>query len=241
MTKTMAAHQPNFLPYLGFFDKMRSVNENGSKPGVFIIRDDAQYVKKEFHDRNKIRVNEGGKWMNVPVESAMSPLSDIKIKSDGRINKVPWNIYHMRLIEANYKKTPFFDDFYPDLKKIYLEPMNKLVDFNMKIIKYLAKCFEIETETVPFTELPENVNGSNASETLANAAKAVEADTYLSGAGGKNYLDISYFDDNGIKVIFQEYEHPVYPQRFPGFNPYMTAIDALFNIGRLPYSGEVVR
>jgi len=239
MTKAMAAHQPNFLPYLGFFDKMRSVDELGTEPGVFIIREDCQYVKRDFHSRNKIRIYNGWKWLNVPVKDNAVPLKDVKIDTEGRINNVPWATYHLRLIEANYKKTPFFNKFYPDLKKIYLEPGDKLAEFNIRIIKYLAKCFGIKTKIILFHELPESVNGNNASETLVNASKAVGADIYLSGDGAKNYLDVSCFKD--VKLKFQKYKHPVYPQRFPGFVPYMSAIDALFNIGYLPRSGEVVK
>jgi len=239
MTRVMAAHQPNYLPYLGFFDKLKSVDELGTEPGVFIIRDDVQYVKKEFHDRNKIRVNEGWKWLRVPVQRKMAPLNTIKIKEEGRINNVPWAVYHLRLIEANYKKTPFFDKFYPGLKEIYLNPGANLVVFNTRIIKYIAECFGIKTKIVLFSEIPEIIKGINASETLVNASKAVGADIYFSGVGSKAYLDVSCFKD--VKLKFQEYKHPVYPQRFPKFEPYMSAIDALFNIGRLPFSGEIVK
>ncbi len=238
MTKIMAAHQPNYLPYLGFFDKLRAVDELGTEPGMFIIRDDAQYVKKEFHDRNKIRVNEGGKWLKIPVEKKMAPLNTIEIKEDGRINNVPWADYHIRQIDANYKKTPFFEKFSPELKEIYQEPKSSLVDFNMDLIKYISECFGLDTEIILFSDFGEEVNGNNASETLANAAKEVGADIYLSGAGGKGYLDTSYFNNN-LKLEFQEYEHPIYKQRFKNFEPYMSSIDALFNIGYLPRSGEV--
>ncbi len=235
----MAAHQPNYLPYLGFFDKLRAVDELGTEPGIFIIRDDVQYVKKEFHDRNKIRVNEGGKWLRVPVECRMLPLKKIKVKNDARINNVPWAVYHLRLIGANYKKTPFFDKFYPELKEIYLNPGDKLVDFNTRIIKYLAECFGIKTKIVLFSDIPKIVKGFNASETLVNISKAVNANVYLSGAGSKVYLDTSCFKE--IKLKFQDYKHPIYEQRFQGFEPFMSAIDALFNIGHLPDSGKVVK
>ncbi|RLI99360.1 MAG: hypothetical protein DRP06_03625 [Candidatus Aenigmatarchaeota archaeon] len=238
MTRIMAAHQPNYLPYLGFFDKLRCVDELGTEPGVFIIRDDAQYVKKEFHDRNKIRLNEGWKWLRVPVEKKMAPLNTIEIKEDGMISNIPWADYHLRLIETNYKKTPFFDKFYSGLKKIYLNPGDKLVDFNMRIIKYLAECFGIKTKIVLFSDIPKIVKGRNATESLVNISKAVKADVYLAGAGSKVYLDISCF--NEIKLKLQDYEHPVYEQRFPEFEPFMSAIDALFNIGYLPNSGEIV-
>ncbi|MGC9310392.1 MAG: WbqC family protein [Candidatus Aenigmatarchaeota archaeon] len=238
MTRVMSAHQPNFLPYLGFFDKLRAVNETGTEPGVFVIREDCQYVEGDFHSRNRIRIDKGWVWLNVPVEKKMVPLSSIRIKTDARIKNVLWNKYHLRLIEANYKKTPFFGKFFPGLEKIYSEPGDNLAEFNLRIIRYLAECFGIKTRIVLFSELPKNTRTDDATQTLVNISKAVGADTYLSGRDGRVYMDLSLF--KGLEVKFQEFRHPVHPQRFPGFEPYMSAIDALFNIGRLPRSGEVI-
>lgn len=239
MTRIMAAHQPNFLPYLGFFDKMRAVDQLGTEPGIFIIRDDCQFVDSDYHHRNRIRTNEGWKWLNIPIEKKAAPLGEIKIKTEGRISNVKWNIYHLRQIEANYKKTPFFEKYFPGLKEIYMEPGDNLSNFNMRLIKYLAECFGIKTKIILFSELPEKIEGEDATDVLVNAAKAVKADTYLSGDGGKKYLDVSRFTD--VELKFQDYKHPIHPQRFSGFEPFMSAIDALFNLGRLPRQGEVVK
>ncbi len=240
MTRVMAAHQPNFLPYLGFFDKMKRINEMGTEPGVFVIRDDCQYVQRDFHHRNKIRTNtgEGWMWLYVPVEHKMIPLREIKIRHDRRINgRELWTKYHLRLIRDHYRRTPFFDYFYPGLEDIYSDPGETLGDLNKRLIGYLADCFEIRTRVVSFYDLSLRVDGNNASETLVGIARTVGADTYLSGDGGRAYLDQSAFGDD-VQVEFQNYEHPVHVQRYPGFRPYMSTIDALFNLGRLPRSGE---
>ena len=243
MTKVMTAHQPNFLPYLGFFDKMKAVDEMGTEPGVFVIRDDCQYVQRDFHHRNRIRTNTGDSWtwLYVPVDHEMMPINDVRIRYDKKINgRELWTKYHLRMIRDNYKRTPFFDSFFPGFKEIYSDPGDNLADFNKRLIRYLAECFEIETELISFYDLPGDIEDNDASETLANISRAVKADIYLSGDGGKNYLDISPFGED-IKVEFQNYKHPIYPQRYPDFKPYMAAIDALFNIGYLPRSGEIVK
>lgn len=242
MSKVMAAHQPNFLPYPGFFDKLKHIDEMGTEPGVFVIRDDCQYVHRDFHHRNRIRTNtgEGWMWIYVPVEEKMVPIREIKIRHDIRISRRElWTQFHLRMIRDNYKRTPFFDNYYPGLVEIYSDPGDSLCDFNMRLIRYIANCFGIGTKIVSFYDLSLSGDGNNASETLANIARAVRADTYLSGDGGKGYLDISPFG-NDVHVEFQNYEHPIYPQRYPGFKLYMGAVDALFNIGRLPRLGEVV-
>ena len=84
------------------------------------------------------------------------------------------------------------------------------------------------------------MNGADRTANLIKRAKAVGADIYLSGNGGKTYLDESQFGDN-VKLVYRNFKHPVYPQQYKGFEPNMSAIDALFNIGRLPRSGEVIK
>ena len=88
MTKAMAAHQPNLLPYLGFFDKMLAVNEIGTEAGVFVIRDDCQFVIRDWHHRNKIRTNTGDGWMwlYIPVDHDLVSLRKVKIRHDKKIN-----------------------------------------------------------------------------------------------------------------------------------------------------------
>ncbi|MBN2095312.1 MAG: WbqC family protein [Candidatus Aenigmarchaeota archaeon] len=238
MSKVMSAHQPNFLPYLGFFDKLRAVDELGSEPGVFVIREDCQYVESDFHNRNKIRINDGWIWLNVPIEKKMAPLSAIRIKKDARIKNVPWNQYHLRQIEANYKKSPFFEKFFPGLKEIYENPGESLAEFNLRLIRYLAESFGIKAKIILFSELQGDISSTCATRALIDISRAVGAVIYLSGDGGRCYMDLGLFKD--VEVRFQDYKHPVYPQRFPGFEPYMSAIDALFNLGRLPASGEII-
>lgn len=238
----MAAHQPNLLPYLGFFDKLVSVNELGTEPGVFVIRDDCQFVLRDWHHRNKIRTNtgEGWMWLYIPVDHDVTSLREIKIRHDKKINgREVWYKYHLRMIKDCYKKATFFDIFYPGIEQIYMDAGDNLAAFNIRVIKYIANCFGITTKIISYYDLPGDVKGNNASSTLANIASKVGADIYLSGDGGREYIDSSLFV-NGLHIEFQNYKHPVYPQRFSGFLPYMSSIDALFNVGRLPRSEEVI-
>lgn len=240
MTRVMAAHQPNLLPYLGFFDKLKLTDEMGTEPGTFVIRDDCQYVQRDFHHRNRIRTNtgEGWMWLYVPVEHKMAPIREIQISPDKRVGgKEYWTKYHLRMIWDNYRRTPFFDRYYQGFADIYSDPGDNLREFNMRLIRFIARCFGIGTEIISFYDLGLPTNGSDASETLADIARAVGADVYLSGDGGKGYLEMAQFGSS-IRVQFQNYEHPIYPQRYSGFRPYMSAIDALFNVGRIPLSGE---
>ena len=214
-------HQPNYLPYLGFFDKMR-------KSDVFIIYDDAQFNKGDFQHRNKIRIFNGWKWLTVPVEKKHIPINQIKIKNGAKINGVKWQNAHLKEIHDNYRKAPYYLELGKELCEIYEQQYDLLIDLNMRLIDFLMKSFDIDTEIVYSSEFGFK---SNSTEKLVDLVSVVDGDVYLSGPSGKNYLDIESFNNEDIQVIFQEFEHPVYRQQYEGFIPNMSAMDALFNIG----------
>ena len=229
--RVMSAHQPNFLPYLGFFDKMMQSD-------IFIIRDECQFCKRDYHHRNRIKIQgtNGNKepnwtWLTIPVGKEEIDLKDVAIKNEVKQKNVPWNVFMARQIKSSYEKTLFFKEYYPKLENILLSKNERLIDLTMDVVNFLKDSFKINTEIVYATQLPGYTKTFNASVDLANLTKAVDADIYLSGSGGKTYLGLEPFEKQGIEVRFQEYNHPIYPQRFEGFAPYMAAIDALFNAG----------
>lgn len=219
----VSAHQPNYLPYLGFFDKI-------SKSDVFIIHDDVQFNKKDFQHRNKIRTYDNWKWLTVPVIKKENILiKDVLIKGDENGNKPAWNVGHLREIEANYKKTPYYESYIDDLKLIYNKKYTYLAELNVAIIEYLIKSFEIEIDLIYASDFGFT---TKSSQKLADMVYELGGNTYLSGIGGFNYIEESIFGD--IKVLYQNFEHPIHTQRYPKFEKNMAAIDALFNVGKLP-------
>jgi hypothetical protein len=233
----VSAHQPNFLPYLGFFEKMRDSD-------VFVIRDEVLYVPKEYHNRNRIRINSNdnlnnpqSKWLNVPVVEQDDFIKYIMIKRDTIQNKRPWNEQILHDLKVNYEKAPFFDKYYPEFEEIFKNPDDRLMDVNMRIIRLFMKAFNINTKIIYASDLglkSAHYEKTDGSIDLLNISMALGTTTYLSGAGGRNYLNQEPFEKAGIKVVFQDYHHPVYRQCFPGFLPYMGAVDALFCTGTLP-------
>ena len=218
-------HQPNYHPYLGFFDKM-------AKSDIFVIYDDAQFEKGEFQHRNRIRIYQGWKWLTVPVEKKRIPITEIMIKNEIATWKgVGWADAHFREIRDNYRDTPFYSTFEAEIRTIYVKKYAKLLDLNMEWINFLMKAFDIDVEIVLSSELGFT---SKSTERLVEIVEALGGDVYLSGAKGRDYLDVSLFEKKGIRVKFQEFKHPVYKQRYEGFVPNMAAIDALFNVGKMP-------
>jgi len=218
-------HQPNYLPYLGFFDKM-------AKSDIFVIYDDAQFNKSDFQHRNRIRIYHGWKWLTVPVEKKRIPINEVKIRNEVKTWKgVMWEEDHFNNIRDNYKDTSYYSMYEEELTRIYKRTYEKLVDLNMELIRFLMKAFDIDVEIVFSSDLGFT---SKSTQRLVEIVEALGGDVYLSGPKGKDYLDVSLFERRGIKVVFQDFMHPVYKQRYEGFIPNMSAIDALFNVGKMP-------
>ena len=238
MKGVLSAHQPNFLPYLGFFDKM-------AKSDIFVIRDEVQFSARDWQHRNKIRVqgldkegNGNCKWVTVPVDKQQIDIKEIPIKTDTKVKNVPALQYVARQIEANYHTAPYFNDYFPQLNEILSNGHKQLIDLNMEIIMFLRDAFGLKTKIVKATELPGYEKVFDATGDLVNLCLAADASTYISGAGGKKYLNHEEFQKAGINLEFQNYKHPVYQQNFQGFAPYMASVDALFNVGGLPENSD---
>ena len=218
----VSMHQPNYLPYLGFFDKME-------KADIFVIHDDAQFNNRDFQHRNRIRVEEGWQYLTVPVYEKKININQIAIKNNTQIGKRQWSQAHFETIRGWYNKAPFFSAFENDLRKIYEKKHNRLIDLNMDLILFLMQAFDINTKIVYSSSFGFKSKGT---QKIIDKMNALGVDVYLSGPSGRNYLDESLFKD--IKLEFQDFKHPIYPQCYPGFVPDMSAIDALFNVGEMP-------
>jgi glutaredoxin-related protein len=221
-------HQPNHLPYLGFFEKITNSD-------IFIIYDNTQFKSEDFQNRNRIRTNteQGWMWLTVPVSYTFGTLiKDVEIKDQH------WKKTHWKSIETNYAKAPYFKDYKDRFKAIYDKEWHNLSEFNTAIIKELCNSFNIQTKIVKASELIPEMN-SKSTQALIDLCKAAGGNIYLSGSDGEKYLKLELFEKEGIRVVFQKYKHPEHKQVFHGFKPYMGAIDLLFNHG--PESLKIIQ
>lgn len=216
----VAIHQPEYLIWLGLIDKIAQAD-------IFVILDNVQFEKNNFQNRNKIRTKDGWAWLTIPLKKHpfLTLIQDIEIASDNN-----WQKKQLNLIKSNYHQAPFFQLYYSRLENIILEDHGSLAALNMELMKFVLEEFGITTSIVRSSEfnLPKDDFKINANLTIC---KFLNADTYLSGSGGKSYLDSSKFVTANIKVKFQEFQHPIYSQQFEPFIPCMSSIDLLFNYG----------
>jgi len=222
----LTAHQPVYLPWLGLFHKI-ALSEK------FCIFDIAQYQTKDFNNRNKIKTNAGPIWLSVPVESKNhfeKSLKDIKIINDG------WNRKHFKSIDLAYRKAPYYLDYIGELEAILMgKKYTYLADLNFATLEFGLKSLGINVPIVTASSF--DFQGSKSNLVL-DMCKVLGATDYIFGAQGNDYADIDSFLKSKIHPLFQDYNHPVYPQLHGEFEPYMSVIDLLFNVGQM--SMEVI-
>jgi len=226
---TISAHQPEYLPYLGFFYKM-------AKADTFVLADHLQFTQssQDFFNRNRIRTSQGWAWLTIPILTSGKGYQKInEIEID---NSILWGRKHWQLIYFNYKKTPFFDRYSGFFENLYAKKWQKLVDVNEQIIYYLQKELGISTALIKSSDY--DFKGKKT-DLIIELCKKFKADTYLSGMGGKNYMDLELFKKNNLKYVFSDFKHPAYPQRFKPFLENLSAIDLLFNCG--PKSLDIIK
>jgi len=211
-------HQANYFPYPGFFHKINQAD-------VFVIQDDIKFVNK-ITNRNKIISSSGYTWINVPIQKGHQslPIMDVKIN-----NEIPWKKINFKKVCAGYNKTKFFHLYKDFFENLYKKEWNNIFDLNFETIKQVLIWLNIKTKIVIESEL--DVSGQHT-ERLVNVCKKLGADTYISGIGGKKYLDEKLFEKNKIILKYQNYNPIKYTQHMSkSFIPNLSIIDLLANAG----------
>ena len=208
-------HQPDFLPWLGFFDRWQESN-------IYIVLDDVQFLRRGWHHRDKIKAQNGVQWLTVPVQKKSRYHQTIK---EVRINnEVNWRYKHLKTIQTAYGKASNFDLNYGRLSEIYNRDYDLLISFNMNLLRLCSKMLGINTPVVFASEF--NVK-STGSRRLVDLVKSVGGDDYLTGSGSRDYLDEAIFKKEGINVCWQEFKNPVYKQLHGGFEEMLSVLDFL--------------
>jgi hypothetical protein len=206
------------MPWLGYFDKM-------DRADTFVLLDDVQFKKNEWQNRNRVRNANGSQWITVPVSFDFGDTIDqVRIDNHGR-----WEKKHLKSLETNYAKAPFFQEYFPFFRETYSRRWDRLSDLNVHIIDFFKSSLGIEAELRLSSDMGIRSSGTRR---LVDICERLGADAYLAGEGGREYMDIRVFGDKGIDLEFQRYEHPEYEQVYDGFEPFMSVVDLLFNHGK---------
>lgn len=227
MGKVVTIHQPNYLPWIGFFSKIK-------KSDCLILGDTYVLGGQSVFNRNKIRTHQGWCYLTIPLgrKTEGCRICDILLPSDKS-----WQKAHWKMIHDNYAKSKYFDLYKEDLQGIYQNSYESICQLNEKIIYFLIKYLNIEVEIIRASELKIDPD-LRKSDLMVALLEEAGAETYISGPSGRKYLEFEKFRNKKIEVKFIEFVHPEYQQRFPGFEPNLSAIDILFNMG--PQASEII-
>jgi hypothetical protein len=228
---TLTIMQPAYLPWLGFFERVLLSD-------VFVVLDNVQLdssSKTNFTTRNKIRTPQGATLLTVPVKKKGNHGS-LFIDQLEISNESNWKQKHWDSIKQFYAKAPFFREHRDFFEALYQKEHLLLAGLMEEIITYLIGALKINTKLIYSSSL-ENIHSAK-DNLIADICTELNASIYISGPFGRDYLDRQLFKQKNIRLLFHDYKHPEYKQVFPGFEPYMSAIDLLFNHG--PESASIL-
>jgi len=214
----IAIHQPEHMPWLGFFCKMIECD-------LFVILDCVQFTKNNYQNRNRFLSRSGSTyWQTVPVKMkhhTWKEFREIEIAS-----AVFWQHRYLNLLKANYRNASFFAAYIGLVENIILQPWEKLIDLNMAVIACIRQLIGIRTDLILASSLEATGRKSGL---LVDICKKVGATSYISGMGGHRYLDHRLFEDQGINIIMH-----AFPQKLLLVDPHYpntSIVDILFRMG----------
>ncbi len=220
MEKIVGIHQPNFLPWVGYFYKIMNCD-------VFVFLDDVQYIKRSFINRNKIKTKEGTQYIRLSLIQKgryKQLINECELYNRNENNRIIINV-----IKTNYSKAKYFSKYFEEFKNILREDTNSLLKLNILFIKWILNILNIEIELIKSSEL-KNILGTST-ERLISICKNVGSNKYFSGIGGDKYQDKEIFEKSNIELVMTDFKHPVYNQLWENFVPNLSIIDLIFNYG----------
>jgi hypothetical protein len=221
----VAAHQPHYMPWLGYLDKM-------AKADLFVVMDDLQYEAQNYQNRQRIKLHAGSQWLTVPLERGTQSdrICDKRIDNGGSTRQ-HWQRRSWLTLEINYRRAPYWKQYADELYAVYAQPWVSLLELDMKMLELARRWFHIRTPMLRASAL--RLTGQKT-DRLIDMCRKTGARCYLSGGGGSTgYLDVEQMGRAGIGVVWQHFDHPRYPQRYPevGFCSHLGFIDMLLNCG----------
>jgi hypothetical protein len=221
----VAIHQPHYLPWLGYLDKIDAAD-------VFVLLDTVQFKKHDWQNRNRIRTKDGWQWLTVPIIDRFPERID-QVETNGRTE---WPRKHVQALHLHYGGCRFWDRLGPPLTALLQQPWPRLCDLNVALLDLLCREFGIRTPRLLASTLPAR---EEPTDRLIDLVRAVGGTIYLAGQMGPAYMDATRFSQAGIAVEVQAYQHPEYSQRYAPFLAGLSVVDLLLNCG--PDSLEILR
>lgn len=213
-------HQPNFIPWMGFFAKVAASD-------VYIVMDNVQFPRNSWVNRVRIGGNGLPVWLTVPVRHSGElerRIGDVEISWEH-----DWSRKHLATIGQRYARSPFLHPVLNSIEEIFSRRHRLLADQNVELIESMLALCAIKRPLIRGTSLPATGAGSALIAAMCRDAGATE---YLAGKGAAAYEDLALYADSGIAYRRLDYDQPQYAQRgHDGFEAGLSIIDVLLNVG----------
>jgi RimJ/RimL family protein N-acetyltransferase len=218
-SRLVAIHQPNFFPWLGFFDKLRRCD-------TFVLLDTVEFSKGSRINRSQVLVGGRPHWITAPVRRSGigGPIRDMLIE-EGR----DWRSNVVRTLRQSYSRAPGTAVAMPLLEELIGFPTERLTDFNEQAIRRLAH--ELGLTRAAIVRASDLAVEGRATRLLVDIVRAVGGTAYLAGGGAGGYQEDELFDESGIELVHQRFVPPLYPQPVDEPVPGLSVIDALMQCG----------
>lgn len=212
--------QPSYLPWIGAFHQMMLADH-------FVFLDTVQYTRRDWRNRNRFKNSQGeAQYLSVPVKVRAREHTIAETEIDLSQN---WQRKHLGFFHSNYSRSQAFDEIYPFVHQLLGQPWTHIADLCMTTTEQIAKKLDIKCAFSRFSDL--EISEQNPSLRLLKAVKALGGKTYLTGPRAKSYLKEDVFTNAGVALEYHTFSHPIYPQPWSNFVPYLSIVDLLFNQG----------
>ena len=212
----ISAHQPNFIPWLGFFDKV-------NKSDMYVVLDNVPRSRGDYLNRNQIWTQLGPHWVTVPVNSKnlmQTQIKDIRIDYQNK-----WQEKQLKTIKNSYSKSQYFEEIYQGISEILNRGYPYIAQLNLELIKFLLHQFGINRKI----EIASNYEfGEKKDDLILEICQFFNADAHIFGQQGKNYVQEAKFLRAGIEYEYQDFKTPIYPTSHE-FTANLSSLDALFH------------
>ena len=215
--KAIAIHQPNYLPWLGYFYKIYIAD-------VFVFHDDVQFSKKGMHNYTYIKTPEGPLRLKYPVQQNHGDLINEVYSKD----ELGWKEKHIAKLEFSYRKANYFKEIINDYKVLIFKEYDNISLLNISLIKFYAKKLGFKTEYIMASDLGIPLKKE---EKVIALCKALEGNIYYSGTGAKIYQKEENFSFVGIDLRYSVFKPFDYQQLWGEFQSNVSALDFFMNCG----------
>lgn len=215
----VAIHQPNYLPWLGYFQKIAIAD-------VFVFLDDVQFSKNSYINRVQVAGISGRNWLTVPVSVRLGMRIDAVAPA-----RADWRADHLSRLRNAYRDAACFRAVWRDVEKLYaIADGTNLATINRGLVQAVAALLGLECEFYVSSSF--HLHGAAGDTRLAQLVTAIApGGIYLSGRGGAKYQDPSTFLDAGLSLRYLDFDHPTYDQGREPFQPGLSVLDAAFHLG----------